>query len=474
MKRIICIIICIISLLCLLCACQKTPEQPIVIGKTNDGWKEEEISVEETVELGVPEEYAAELQFKGLTVNINAEVDVPEEQVFPVYILTKDQFTQEQADKIVSALIGDAELYDISKGRTKAVIQEEIDYYTEQIERGSDYPETIESFHQKLNELIREKETAPETETVNPASRILEFKEDQGLESSYAKQVWIAEDAYQYIWTDETRKKAAADGNAQISGYADLENGRKYLSIENRPKSISSVWFGKRETDELSKDVYAPIGEEEAVKIANELMDKLGSEYEYIGIAKPQEEVPRYKIMYCRKIPGTRRIAVETAPIGNQPERYSPPLTQESICVFVSGSGITDFYWEAPQKYTEADSANMQLLEWSEISAIIEIGLEIKNLWDVEDSNVIERRLEISDIILSYHQVYKESDLSASYYIPVWDVIGTMTYRYAEDYSPENGGFIVDENNERIAYENCSVLTVNAIDGTIIDRRIGY
>ena len=101
-------------------------------------------------------------------------------------------------------------------------------------------------------------------------------------------------------------------------------------------------------------------------------------------------------------------------------------------------------------------------------------GLKMKNLWDMQDENVVERQLTIDKICLSYMQVRKDSDLTRTYYIPVWDVIGTMHHVYSDDYTPSNGGFLVDENGERIAYENCSVLTINAIDGSIVDRGLGY
>lgn len=105
---------------------------------------------------------------------------------------------------------------------------------------------------------------------------------------------------------------------------------------------------------------------------------------------------------------------------------------------------------------------------------IVKTGLRIRNLWDYEDENVAARRLTVERICLSYLQVRRDAEQQSAYYLPVWDVVGTMEYRYADGYVPAPGGFAVDESGVRTAYAACSVLTVNAIDGSIIDRQMGF
>lgn len=179
-------------------------------------------------------------------------------------------------------------------------------------------------------------------------------------------------------------------------------------------------------------------------------------------------------LSYCTAIQGTTQISVDSAPLLNPQAEYNAPLTPETISVTVSANGIESFYWNAPVKVVSTDSENISLIAWEDMAEIIQKGLRVKNLWDYEDANVISRLLEIDRICLSYMQVRKDAAMEETYFIPVWDVIGTMHYRYAEDYVPQNGGFLVDENHERVPYADCSVLTINAIDGSIIDRGLGY
>lgn len=474
MKRIICMILCLAALLC---ACQKTPEEPIVIGKHNDGWKEEEIPAEEPVEIGVPEWYEAELQFKDISIDIDAAVDVPEDQLYPVYVLERTTFSQELADKVMNALIGDAELYQVQNGRTKQMIQQEIDYYTRELNYEGNSEEHQQFYQEIMKELIAEKETAPEAEERTAASREIGYVYASDLATKYGREMETEDGGKMYIMTESTRKKAEADGNVGIHGNCTLENGeeRTFL-LKNRPRGNSSMSFGDRDDMPIViKD--GSLAEEDALAIGKDFMDQLGIDYKYVGYEMPVEGKDYYKLIYASAYPELDALpaAVTTpAPTSSEQRQFSPPVVQEEIHVFVNCDGIYGFWWYAPQKLAEIEQENTKLLPWTDVAEIIEKSLEVKSAWMDPDEQVISRRLDIDKIVLSYMNVRKESDFSSTYYVPVWDVIGTMTYQYPDDYSPENGGYILDENNERIAYENCSVLTVNAIDGTIIDRGMGY
>ena len=104
----------------------------------------------------------------------------------------------------------------------------------------------------------------------------------------------------------------------------------------------------------------------------------------------------------------------------------------------------------------------------------------MKNVYSTEqnDGNVIvSRTLNVNKIALSYMQIKKKDNLSERYYVPVWNVFGSLTLKFRDDYDPHSivgGGYVVDENHERVSFENRCVLTINAIDGTIIEQTLGY
>ena len=209
MKKTIYIILVVLMALTVFAGCQKTPEIPIVVGKENDGWKEKELPSEKVISLDVPEKYEANLTEGDLEICIDAGVECPEQGAFPVYILQKGSFTQEQADRIIPALIGDAELYDISGTRTKQVIGQEIEQYSRQLAEDNEEvsEEAKQAYREILESLMQEQAAAPEQETMTPASRTFEFKASSDLEFDYAKQVQNDRGGYDFLWTEEAKKR---------------------------------------------------------------------------------------------------------------------------------------------------------------------------------------------------------------------------------------------------------------------------
>lgn len=72
--------------------------------------------------------------------------------------------------------------------------------------------------------------------------------------------------------------------------------------------------------------------------------------------------------------------------------------------------------------------------------------------------------LKITEVRLGLARITEQNNLESGLLIPVWDFFGTATYYY--------------ETGELKSYTESvsgkSYLTINAIDGSIIDRRQGY
>ena len=65
--------------------------------------------------------------------------------------------------------------------------------------------------------------------------------------------------------------------------------------------------------------------------------------------------------------------------------------------------------------------------------------------------------MSVKHMKLSYTRIDKQNDYNSFYYIPVWDFYGEI-----KPYDPG------------IDFDIYSFLTINAMDGTIIDRSKGY
>lgn len=135
------------------------------------------------------------------------------------------------------------------------------------------------------------------------------------------------------------------------------------------------------------------------------------------------------------------------------------------ITVIVDDEGICYLKYENPYDLGPVIQSDCKLLPFSQIMDIFsKVGLlSIQHLERSED--LLENTMDVYKIQLGYMAVRQPDHIDAYYYIPVWDfyahrvLYGTGGYAHGKDF-PKIWGL--------------SELTINAIDGTIIDRKYGY
>ena len=247
--------------------------------------------------LDAPERAVWELIEGDLTIAVDARIVCPQQDAYPVYVLEKAVFTQEEADRMLAALIGDAPLYELSGTRTQQVIQQEIDRYTLELPYADE--EAKEIYLGILAELTREKAAAPEQETAAPASRTLAFKESEDLTYRYAREVKNRYGGLTHVWTDAAREQAAADGNVEISGTCTLPDGRVMrLAIRNRPQEYSSATFSRAFEDPNQFGGLPAITAEEAAAAGGALLAAMGIDGTLLSCAPSDGNEALYALSY--------------------------------------------------------------------------------------------------------------------------------------------------------------------------------
>lgn len=141
-------------------------------------------------------------------------------------------------------------------------------------------------------------------------------------------------------------------------------------------------------------------------------------------------------------------------------QQYSAPPRLESITCAIDQDHIASVYWHSPYQIGEVISANEELLSFEKIMAIFGTiaPLTIQN-WE-SDTQVAKRnnnRWDITEIRLGYMPVLRKDNGGTWELRPVWDFIGTRTFGH-----------------EYYNWVGNSALTIDAIDGTVIDRNYGY
>ena len=135
------------------------------------------------------------------------------------------------------------------------------------------------------------------------------------------------------------------------------------------------------------------------------------------------------------------------------------------ITLIVDDEGVCYISYHNPYDVGETIQTDCELLPFSQIMDIFsKVGLlSIQYLEHYEELQ--ENTMEVYEIRFGYMAVRQPDNVDAYYYTPVWDfyarrtLFGTGGYSHGKDSDPIWG---------------VAELTINAVDGTIIDRAYGY
>lgn len=491
-----------------LTGCQKSPESSIVTNKDFDKM----VDLAENSESGTSEVSGVAKDFDvyqttisdeslGVTVNVDAKVDIPKTNQMSVIRIRQREITQEFLDKVIEELTPEVELFDgsIDLPRSKDAIEEEIQMYKDAIKsieaeaaQGVYDEETVEIYREEyqghIDELQEEYESAPETvplRTVKSDGRfhgVAEGLEENPKSDFYNWQHSMTPTASVFYGVSDESNGAYHSLYAQNN--EDYGNGLIYQKSSSGQLGRVSVMV---DSPVLSGEVWAPSGEplvviedgelreseaepltisqEEARVQADELLTALGlTEYGYYdsGVYCQEfyytEEALEYRkihvIRYFRDIDGAfanneggMKLTDEWA--GDEYNKKAWP--GENVLVYVNDTGIVGFYYLAPLEPMETvvDKASMKPFE--EIQEIFEQMIVVTNAREQ-----LKTTLKVDRVSLRYTRISEADSFDTGLLVPVWEFEGTY------------------EGEAKMSDQRRVLLTINAIDGSVIDPDIGY
>lgn len=515
---------CVALVLSCVCGCQKTPEQSIVKEKDFDKMieaaKQTEATEEETT-VAEQVTYTANVENENLRVKVKAtevKVELPDVEKMSILRVQQKKITQEEIDTLISLVAPGVKLYDgaVVLQKTKADIdelikseEEEIENVRERIKEGV-YTEKggafyIEEYEESIKELKAERDTFPEVVNWEDYNREMKLTSTREL-YEYYKTVDYYKGAYnlnengdEYFAVsdgkDENYISIFAQNNANYGNCLRFRKGRNgFIGCQSVLVGDSygtashnlGMWSAKHGFSEgnllvdlsMRKPVEitnepATLTEDEARKRAENFMAAMGfTDYAlYEGelcyeapkiierYLKEENTVPYRKVYvfkYLRNIEGALvNIADPKSLEGWVGETYVKKYWPgEEVVVYVNNDGVVGLDWNAPLEVTEVvvDRANMKSFE--EIQEIFEQMVVVANAKETG-----EMELEVKKVTLSYTRISQKDDFEHGVFVPVWDFRGTV-----KDVS---GAF------SDVQYDE-SILSINAIDGTVIDRALGY
>ena len=172
-----------------------------------------------------------------------------------------------------------------------------------------------------------------------------------------------------------------------------------------------------------------------------------------------------YEFMFTRKINDVPINYTNDEGLTTVHEAYHEPWMYERIRMFIDDDGIFYMKWASPYEVKEIVSEASSMLLFSDISDILKRMAPMKyDYWDNDEMYSYE--MKVTEARLGLMRVTEKDVGDSGLIIPVWDFFGTLTSKGKPGQpNPAEG----DQH-----YRYTSFLTINAIDGSIIDRDLGY
>ena len=178
------------------------------------------------------------------------------------------------------------------------------------------------------------------------------------------------------------------------------------------------------------------------------------------GIQVQQSGTIAYVFYYTRPYAGIQTTYTEQdciAPVNEGRDGvYISNVSYESIEIMVSERGVESMIYHTPHDVVGVISQETGILPFEEILTIAEqiLPLRLASWEQSGGANAAVDRIEFG-----YMRVRMRDEPTRFMMIPVWDFFGSEYRSNAED---------------EIIIPNQSLLTINAMDGTVIDRSYGY
>lgn len=496
-----------------LSACQKSPDSSIVKNKDLDKMIDEAKGGSGNVGdlAGNYDTYQTEIKDDSLhvTVNVDAKVDIPQTDKMSVIRASQKKIDQELVDKVRKALMQEEKLYDgsVLNVQTRSDIESEIQAWKREMAGlEASEKELKKEYQENIDALQKQYEKAPverDFEQIPSDGKLRSIKElyekDKG-NSFYSWEYSLNQKGDVYYAVNNGKSsgdyRALYAQNSEEYGNCIRYSRDKqdYVNIAMVPVGGDSCTLGYweagkevKEDDLLIKtgldnleeqtNMTATISQEEAQEKAEKLLKDLElSDFQYyeggLFCEIPNRKDPGanekigyrkvYRLNYLRNIDG---VFVNNEGESKMTDEWQgdnyvkKEWSGEHITILVNDDGIIGFYYEAPIQTTDVVVEKASMKSFDEIKNIFEHMVVVTNARSKGNEEEDAITIDVDRVILRYTRISEADSYDTGLLVPVWDFMGKVTDVYGEK-----------------GYKRASecVLTINAIDGTVIDRRLGY
>jgi hypothetical protein len=452
----------------LISGCQPTPESDIVVQKDLEQMIDMAQATPETSagslaeRLGAPahivmdELTSAPGTFIALT---DADVIVPDVAGMATVRVGRHAFTQEDAARIAGVLFEGQATYSGEVLLSKQYYRNMILEFQRQLAA-----ETDEEKRQQLEGSIAKfqgvMDSLPEGEGLVAAAP--EFTEQNGVQRMY-----LASDG-----TDGGYRTFSVSNNAQVVQYEMLYLYGQRGYVEQLPNFYNEridteLRYGREAGGSPETIPGLSVTAEQAQAQADALVPALGmggfacNESAVVFGQWEGQWIKAYSLEYTRAIEGAPVTYVRSDASGAEDDGkggYIEGWAYERLSFIIGDAGVLAVSLTNPYDITETLAENTSLLPFDAVMDTYSRMILVTNSFT--DMNVV---LRIDRVALGLARVTDSATRETGIVVPAWDFFGTMTVSAADG---GDASVLNDPAETR--------LTINAVDGTVIDRNLGY
>ncbi len=449
------------ALCLLLTACQPTPEEEIVKQKSEALFVESITATakpEKSFKMQVSQHITQDVETENakIKISIDADVEMPDAEAYPIVKISKSEFSRETLKQVYTVLAHGTEEIEVFP---RAFYQKDLDALLDLRDSGDlDKYGSLEELNEAIEAQQKKVAAAPEKTVTKEAV----FN-------------WTGDAAPLFFFISDAETQQVGCCNPAEEYYIEcVGNMSEMKYLEAQVLYESSINYIQPRVEAGSIQLVMPkITEEEGKQKAEQLISDLGLSEDFVlagsrtavkselyrGETGQAEAVHEY--LFVRQIAGVpvTFFNVSMSSDAENPSSYAAPWYYEKIRIFADDSGILGFLWNGPCKVEEVVNRNARLLPFEEILETFERMVGYKYAGLQEDSLTEKSAVTVTRIQLGLVRVIEKNDLGTAYLVPAWTFFGLE---------------IIDD------WSSCGcdgfdpILILNALDGSVIDPKVGY
>ena len=451
--------------------CQPTPTEEYTMKKDTERMLDQAGITEDGTaisDIGIPNGkyvYEAADASGRLHIKADAKIIVPEVEKLPVARVSRGRFTIRDLENL-SRILGVGGI-PVSQDTSfpKEYYRPQLDHLMEMRQNGKlDKYSSVEELDEAIRELMEKVEQAPEAARATDHDLSFTPMEGGGETASLR---WIRNNAV-------LASLSVVNNEQGAGGYAEyLRDVTRRAEFSTLTAQGLSVTLNYEQTRNPNFNKPA-ISETDAMNIAQAAIDgldlkdfvctgkRMAALYNSTIAAEDGELQGLYEFMFTRSVNGTA-ITYTNEDMAADPGRTdvaAKPWLYEKIRIFIDDEGIFALVWNAPHVLEGVEYKAVSLLPFEKIRGIFESMIVVKNK-QVEDGTLLrDKNITVTEVRLGLMRIIEKDNNDTAYLVPVWDFFGT--------YDSDGGTLVIGEDG----YE--TLLTINAVDGSVIDRTLGY